>query len=45
MIDDLPALVSRLLWKLEALHWVEPVGGAYAITTAGVGALRGTTAE
>jgi hypothetical protein len=38
--DSLPTMVSRLLWKLEALHWVEPVDDGFAITANGVAALR-----
>lgn len=39
--DGLPALASKLLWKLEALGWVEPVEEGFAITEPGIAALRG----
>jgi hypothetical protein len=43
-LDDLAALVSRLLWKLEALGWVEPTRDGYVITSTGVEALdKGVT--
>jgi hypothetical protein len=35
----LQAMVSHLLWKLEALDWVEPVDEGYAITPDGASAL------
>jgi hypothetical protein len=37
--EGLPALVSKLLWKLEALGWVEPADDGFTITAEGVGAL------
>jgi hypothetical protein len=37
--DSLPTMVSKLLWKLEALGWVEPVDQGFAITADGVAAL------
>jgi len=37
--DGLPDMVSRLLWKLETLGWVEPVEEGFAITADGVTAL------
>jgi len=37
--DSLPTMVSKLLWKLEALGWVEPVDDEFAITADGVATL------
>lgn len=42
---SLPELASKLLWKLEALGWVEPVEDGFAITDAGVTALGGSGAS
>jgi hypothetical protein len=39
--DGLPAMASKLLWKLEALGWVEPVEEGFAISADGVAALSG----
>lgn len=41
LADTLAATISKLLWKLEALGWVEPVDDGFAITAAGVAALAG----
>jgi ribosomal protein S19E (S16A) len=38
-------MASKLLWKLEALGWVEPVDDGFAITDTGVEALTGTGAS
>ena len=37
--DSLPDMASKLLWKLEALGWVEPAKDGFAITADGVAAL------
>ena len=37
--DAVVASVSRILWKLQALGWVEPADGGFVVTTAGVEAL------
>lgn len=42
---SLPEMASKLLWKLEALGWVEPVDDGFAITDTGVEALTGTGAS
>jgi hypothetical protein len=45
--DRLPGLISGLLWKLEALDWVEPIDDRYAITYDGAAAMSasGTAAR
>ncbi len=39
--DSLPAMASKLLWKLEALGWVEPAEEGFTITAKGVAVLSG----
>jgi len=37
--DAIVASVSKILWKLQALGWVQPVDGGFAITAEGIAAL------
>ena len=37
--DAITASVSQLLWKLQALGWVQPVDSGFAITAEGNAAL------
>ena len=37
--DAITASVSQLLWKLQALGWVQPIDGGFAITADGIAAL------